>query len=145
VFTYRNLSVAAAIVAFGTPLAASAQQTAYTASPVAIGACSVSSTTETIAGQPYFTLTIPQRNLSFSFVNNGKVPATKVTLVVDDGASPRQIEDRGTFSPRVRIDRRLYDATAANDGPATCTVAEVQFSDGSSWHAENVNLAKAQR
>jgi len=144
VFTHRTLTIAAAVVALATPLAAPAAQIAYTSSPVAINDCNVSSTTQTIAGSPYVTLEIPQRNLAYDFVNHGSVPATKVTLIVDDGSSSRRIEDRGTFSPGVRIDRRLFDATASYDGAAKCSIAEVQFADGSAWQAANLNVASAQ-
>jgi len=143
VSNHRNLSIAAAIVAFGLPLTASAQQTAYTAAPVTVGACEVSSIVERVGGPGYFTLDLPQRNLHLSFTNTGKVPATKVSFVVNDGTS-HQIDDRGTFTPGATIDREIRDS-AASEGAAQCSVADVQFADGSSWHATNVNLAKASR
>jgi hypothetical protein len=143
VSNHRNLSIAAAVVAFGLPLTASAQQTAYTAAPVNVGACEVSSIDEHVGGTGYFTLDLPQRNLHLSFTNTGKVPATKVSFLVNDGTS-HQIDDRGTFSPGATIDREIRDTTAS-EGSAQCTVADVQFADGSSWHATNVNLAKASR
>jgi hypothetical protein len=145
VFSHRTISAAAAIAVLGTPLAASAQQTAYSVSPVAVAACNISSASHSIGVPSFASFDVSEHYLNVNFVNNGKVPATNVTFVIDDGSSPAQIVDRGSFTPGVQIAHQIREAYASNEGPAKCSVADVQFADGTSWHAANVNVAKAAR
>jgi len=79
--------------------------------------------------------------LDLSFVNNGNVAATKVTFLLDGGA--RRIEDRGTFAPGVTIKREDAAGIGYNDlSRENVTVSEVDFADGTSWHApEASNVA----
>jgi hypothetical protein len=142
VFTHRNLSLAAVGLLLAAPAAASAQQTAYSTSPVTVKACNVSVSDAPYSAGPYSISAgygIAHRSLELSFVNTGNVPASKVTFLVNDGGKSQQIEDRGTFTPGIRIDRDLSDVALGNS--ANCSVAEVDFADGTSWRSGASNVA----
>ncbi len=142
---HNKLSIAAAILALSAaPLAASAQQTAYSSSPVAVGACNLTSESTPFSAGWYSTQ-FSQEDLGYSFVNNGRVPATKVTLLVKGASSTREIEDRGTFTPGVTIDRNIVDGAGNQEGNAACEVSAVEFADGTSWHAGSTHVASANR
>jgi len=144
VLSHRNLLTTAAVAALSAiPLSAVAQQTAYTTAPVAVKALHVNVGIASVAAAyDSNPVSFAPSTLDFSFVNNGNVAATKVTFLVD---GTRSIEDRGTFAPGVTINRE--DAAGYGDlGRAQITVSEVDFADGSSWHAPgSSNLASAGR
>lgn len=140
-FATNKAALAAAVLALSaTPLAASAQQTAYSTSPVSIAACNVSTHLDGYSAG-WYSNPISTQNLSYRFVNNGAVPATKVTLLVKDDTGTRSIEDNGTFSPGVAIDRNLADGAGYQGGNLNCQVSSVQFADGSSWQSNTANVA----
>ena len=122
------------------PAAASAAQAAYGApAPVAIAACS------TFAGTPVsssaFGTTIGFANFgsySVSFVNRSNIAAKHIALDIDSGRAVQRIDENGSFAPGMRIDKdgsQPFYATGFDGRKPHCSVAEVDFVDGSTWHA----------
>jgi hypothetical protein len=143
------LALAAAGLALGAvPLTASAQQTAYSTSSVAVGACNL-----TAEPAPYsagwYSNQISQEDLGYSFVDHNAVAATNVTLLVKGASATRELEDRGSFSPGVTIARNMLEGAApesSSEGDnATCEVSTVDFADGTTWHAGTTHVASADR
>ena len=133
--TFSILAASALVAA--APAAASAAQTAYgTTAPVAVAACS------TYAGTPVSALynTVGFANFGsyeVSFVNHANVAAKHVGLDIDANGSVQRIDEIGKFASGTRIDKGSQLSYSGNsDGRApACRVAEVDFVDGSSWHA----------
>jgi len=135
-----ELSAAAAIV-MALPVVA-AQNVAYSTSPVAVTSCSVN---ETYLGgipsggapQQYVT-----SGFSLSYVNKSNVEAKTVKILVNDGDRTQSLVANGTFAPGVEIER---DFSANGETSVrqnlSCNVAEVDFADGSAWHAAPRNVA----
>jgi hypothetical protein len=73
------------------------------------------------------------------------VPATRVKLALKDGDYTQDITAKGTFTPGIRIDQTFAADTNANAAAdATCRVAEVDFADGTAWHASPQDVAQTQ-
>lgn len=74
--------------------------------------------------------------VAVTFVNHGSVAATDVTFRVRYDYRTDTIEQRGNFSPGVKIQATLQDFIGANyfrDLPDICEIVRVRFADGSSW------------
>jgi hypothetical protein len=133
-----QLAAAAALLA-AAPVAASAQQTAYTTQPVAIQSVSADDNIVTLpyAGQRYF------NGLSVSFVNTTNVAAKNVAFAVTRDGKTEIVSEAGTFAPNARIESRLaqsLDTLPAAD--ATVRIAKVDFADGSTWTPEAGRVAQ---
>jgi hypothetical protein len=133
-----------ATLAFGTlvPVAASAQQTAYTAAPVTVKSCSLN------AGDivtPYASAIRTSDGLNVAFVNTTGTPVTKIEFVAKYNGQAETVEDAGSFAPNVAVahDLHAFNDAVYSGGAASCTVSKVDFSDGSSWQAPATNVASA--
>jgi len=126
---------AAVAMTVAAPALANAQSVAYSSSsPVAITSFGVN---ESLAGNnnedpPQFTVS----GIAVKFVNKSDVSATTVKFLVSDGKYTQTFVDKGTFGPGVLIKHNLAADSVISALPnATCNVAEVDFADGSAWHA----------
>ena len=102
--------------------------------PVAITGCA------TFAGTPVSAFdTIAFANFgsySISFVNRSSVVANHVALEVNAGGTMQRIDQNGSFAPGTRIDTDSQPFFSSGDARASlCSVVEVDFANGTSWHA----------
>jgi hypothetical protein len=133
-----QLAAAAALLAVA-PVAASAEQTAYTASPVAIRTVTNEHTFFAIPSGP-------QRlyidGVSVSFVNNENVAATRVEFAVDRDGAVKTFAAKGNYAPGTSITTNLANDTSIESTPsATVSVAKVDFADGTTWTAATGRVA----
>ncbi|MDB5072599.1 MAG: hypothetical protein JWM87_3710 [Candidatus Eremiobacteraeota bacterium] len=114
--------------------AAGAPAMAATPAPVSVVSCSSYSLPRD--GAMLIPQTAPAQfnTLRITFVNQAPLTATDVRFVVQYSGHAQVIEDTGKFSSGVSISN---DFTPADyipyNGPATCSVQSVTFSDGSTW------------
>ena len=135
-----QLAAAAAILAV-TPVAASAEQTAYTESPVAIRSVSNDSNFFEI---PYGAQRLYTNGVGVNFVNNEKVAATRIEFTVDRDGATQRISAKGTYAPGTAIDTEIArDTTTEPIGHLTVTVSKVDFADGTSWTPAAGHIASA--
>ena len=128
--------LAAAALLAAIPAAALAQNTA---APVSVAAC------QAYAGQPlspvaFINTGITSGNLgsyTIGFVNEANVAANHVGLDVSYAGSTQRVDERGTFAPNTRIDKTITGLSflGYSGSDSSCSVAEVDFVDGTSWHA----------
>ena len=74
--------------------------------------------------------------VAVTFVNHAPVVATSVTFRVRYDYHTELIEDRGKFSPGVKIQATFREFVGANyfrDLPDICEIVRVRFADGSVW------------
>jgi hypothetical protein len=74
--------------------------------------------------------------VAVTFVNHATVAAKSVTFRVRYDYHTELIEDRGTFSPGVKIQANFKYFLGANyfrDLPDICQIIRVNFADGSHW------------
>ena len=87
-----------------------------------------------------FATNVDPGSILLRFVNRSAVPATSVTFVVKDGEDSRSIIDKGNFRPGVLIEHSFGGYVGSNDvSIATFGVAEVDFADGTVWHAAHID------
>jgi hypothetical protein len=139
-----QLSAAAALL-IATPSIASAQTIGYgNAAPVAINSCSFTAsgaprnldTPLAFGGPVSFAGPQTADTIALGYVSHGNVPATAVRIVVSDGTFTQDVTAKGNFAPGAQIEKTFGADRSANvDANATCSVAEVRFADGTSWHA----------
>ena len=122
---------AAAALALAAPTAASAAQTAYVASPVAIAG--VTDDTNRL-NLPYGQRDLYFNALSVSFVNRSNVAATNVEFAITRDGKTQLFAQHGSYAPGTRIDRELaQDTSTLPASTATVKIAKVDFADGTSW------------
>ena len=136
---------AAAALLVATPSIASAQTVAYgNAAPVALNTCSFTASDTprrsdvpiAFGGPAQFAGPHTADDIKLGYVNTGNVPATAIRFITSNGAYTQSVTATGTFAPGVQIDKSFAsDQSTHIDNNATCTVAEVRFADGTSWHA----------
>jgi hypothetical protein len=131
-FSLRTLTAAASFAALAAaPLAASALQVTP---PVAVTSCQADvqaiSPITAYAPNPW-----QGGNVRLSFVNTTPVTATNVELLLAYNGTEERIDTAGTFSPGIQIARDAAIAPYVSANDVTCSVAKVQFSDGTSWSA----------
>ena len=141
---FSKISAAAALL-LALPAAASAQTLGYgNAAPVALDSCSYAASDVPLTlDKPIFfggplSFAGPKTAdaIALGYTNNGNVPATAVRFVIDDGKSTQNVIAKGSFAPGVRIARTFVARDRENVASgAACSVAEVRFADGTSWHA----------
>jgi len=125
-----QLAAAAALLAVA-PVAASAEQTAYTASPVAIRAVSNEHNFFTI---PYGPQRLYLDGVSVSFVNNENVAATRVEFAVDRDGAVKTFAAKGTYAPGTSVTTNLGNDTSIEPTEnAKVSIAKVIFADGTTW------------
>ena len=73
--------------------------------------------------------------LEVSFVNHAPVAAKDVRITVNFAGATQTIDDRGTFSPNVAIEH-TFAPIGFGDGAAQCSVASVDFADGTNWQSQ---------
>jgi hypothetical protein len=139
-----QLSAAAALL-LATPSIASAQTVGFgNAAPVSLNSCSFTAsgaprnldTPLSFGGPVCFSGPQAADTIALGYVSSGNVPATAVRFVVSDGTFTQNVTATGSFAPGVQIDKTFGADRSANvDANATCSVAEVRFADGTSWHA----------
>ncbi len=140
----RPLSVLAAAALLAAPAAASAAQTPYgAASPVAIANCTAFAGTPLAAGATLGFANFGSYNVGF--INGANVAAKHVGIDVNDGGTVQRIDENGSFASGTRIDKDALQQTygGAYAGKLDCSVAEVDFVDGSSWHAARATALRA--
>jgi hypothetical protein len=74
--------------------------------------------------------------VAVTFVNHAAVAATDVTFRVRYDYHTENIDDRGTFTPGVKIQASFKYFVGANyfrDLPDICEIVRVRFADGSTW------------
>ncbi len=132
--SYRLMNVVAATATIAaTPVLAQAQTVAYgTSSPVEIVAVGTSAHHVAWTGAT----NVDPGSITLRFVNRSAVPATSVTFVVNKGGDSRSIIDKGSFGPGTLIEETFDKYVGWSDfSTATWAVAEVNFADGTAWHA----------
>ncbi len=98
--------------------------------PLELANCEVSRPVTVSSNDDGITTVGQPTALHVRFSDIAAEPISRVTFVLDDGAT---VNDVGTFSPRVAIDQYLrLESTAAT----TCTVSAVTFADGATWDAK---------
>jgi hypothetical protein len=140
-----KLSAAAAILA-ATPALASAHTVAYGQSPVTVNSCSITPSYEPASFDKPLAFGGPlgfagpndaaANSFAVDYVNKGNVPATTVKFTLGGGDRMQNIVAKGTFAPGVAIKQTyaLDNGAVASANP-NCTVAEVDFADGTTWQA----------
>ncbi len=140
----QHILAAAAVIA-AAPQAANAQAVAYGSSsaPVQVKAFDVdwdylpNPIGSTGAEAPQFIAQLNSGRVALTFVNTSNVPATAVKFIVNTGEQMQNIVDKGTFTSNVPIEHTFpIDRGTRASSTATCTIAEVDFADGSVWHSE---------
>jgi hypothetical protein len=137
---------AAAVVIAAASARADAQVVGFGgASPVSITAFSIVDSSQIIAWNAY-DFTPPSRfvtgDVTLTFVNTSDKSATCVKFVVDNGRHSQRIVDKGTFSPGVAIEHDfVLRGERDSASHATSKVDEVDFADGSTWHAVQAEAA----
>jgi hypothetical protein len=134
------------------PSLAKAQIVAYsTSAPVEITSFSIDEryAAGTIGGEaaaaPQFVAQLDSGYIELRFVNKSNVPATTVKFVVNKGQYRRSIVDEGSFTPGVQIKHTFAAVDVSELSNATCEIAEVDFADGSAWHAQGDAGSDAKR
>jgi hypothetical protein len=137
--TRLQISAVAALLA-AAPLAASADQVAFSVAPVAI---------QSVANhQDYFTLPYgPQRlytsDLSVGFINTTNVVAKNVEFAVTRDGKTSIVAEHGNYAPGTRIDRELsFDTDTLPQADAKVAVAKVDFADGTTWTSASARVAQ---
>ncbi len=136
------LTSLAAATLTAAPLVASAQQTAYAVSPVSVNTCTLN------AGDiltPYPSTVRNSAGLNVSFTNTSSAPIAGVEIVANYNGQTETIDDRGTFAPNavVNHDLAMFRDAVYSGGAAACSVAKVDFADGSSWAAPASSIPSA--
>lgn len=124
---FRSLPILAIVVAAALSLSASAAP-----NPIAVQQCFI---------------TVPKHmshrasGTQIVYVNQGRMPATKVVFAVgyrnSDGNFLRRITDVGSFAPGATVDHHfdLYnDVTYGGKTTTTCQAISVTFANGHVWH-----------
>ena len=105
------------------------------ASPVTVTGCDQYSTIIPLMGRGP-SGQVRYKLLEIAFVNRSSMTARHVRFAVGGGANAEIVDAFGKFSTGIPIVR---DFEPANDdtvsGPGNCSIALVEFSDGSSWRA----------
>jgi hypothetical protein len=123
------------------PLAASAEQTAYTASPVAIRSVA---NDQNVFDIPFASQRLYANAVSVSFVNAANVPATRIEFALTRDGATEHVSNRGSFAPGTTIVTQLdRNATVQPPADATVTVSKVDFADGTSWTPASGRVASA--
>jgi hypothetical protein len=143
-----NATIASAAVALSlsalTPLAAVAadRQIAYTVSPISVKSCSIN---EGDIVTPYPSPIRTATGLNVTFSNTSSAPVSNVQFVIGYNGQSETVDDKGTFSPNVTIahDLRIFNDAVNSGGSANCTVAKVDFADGTTWQAPASRVASA--
>jgi len=125
-----QLAAAAALLAVA-PVAANAEQTAYTASPVAIRTVT---NEHNFFAIPYGPQRLYLDGVSVSFVNNENVAATRVEFAVDRDGAVKTFAAKGTYAPGTIVTTNLANDTSIEPTTdASISVAKVDFADGTTW------------
>jgi hypothetical protein len=136
---FLALSAAAAMVA-ASSAAAHADVIGYsTSAPVSIMAFSLvdssdvlNSTSGMLGESPLFM----RSDATLKFVNLSSKPAVSVRFLVENGRDAQTIVDKGTFSTGISIEHGFILRGGTGSGTAaTSMVQQVDFADGTSWHA----------
>ncbi len=138
--SYRLVKVAAAAATIAaTPMLAEAQTVVYgTSSPVEILPFDASVHTIAWTGAANY----DPGSITLRFVNRSAVPAKSVTFVVNAGGDNRSIIDKGIFRPGVLVEHTFDKYVDSSDfSTVTYAIAEVDFADGTAWHAAHTDFA----
>jgi hypothetical protein len=128
------LTLAPALTALAATLAVSTTPSAPAQYPIGVTRCDVVASTPAL---PFDAMSSPAVNtLEVSFVNHAAIVAKDVRITVSFEGSTQTIDDRGTFSPNIAIDHSFGPTATYGGGAAQCSVASVQFADGTSWQPQ---------
>jgi hypothetical protein len=101
--------------------------------PVRVESCQVTTPIVSIANNAVNNASpvVTAGSVRIRFVNTSGQPVTHVDFALNDGAT---IDDAGTFSPGVTIDKTiaLWDFQAQS-----CDIADATLSDGQTWTAQS--------
>jgi len=136
----KLLAVAVAVSAIGLPRAnaLSAEHSApfnlaYSDNPIKVVHYSDGLATSQLLGLSGNDLSIPSAaDVSISFVNTAKVPATSVSFTVRRGNSTDLIIDKGAFGSGAVIVHN-FAVSPQLDGTSDIEVQEATFADGTRW------------
>lgn len=78
-----------------------------------------------------------------TFTNTAPVVATHVVMLLRYNGTEQRVDLSGTFSPGVRIDRDEPIVPFISAIDLTCHVTEIDFSDGTTWHAPSRERPRA--
>ncbi|MBD5635665.1 MAG: hypothetical protein IAI49_14425 [Candidatus Eremiobacteraeota bacterium] len=135
--THLQLAAAVALLS-GAPLAASADQLAFTAHPVALQSVN---NDESFLSVPYGPR-LYMDGLSVRFTNGSNVTANDVDFTVTRDGQTQIVSEKGSYAPGVSIERVLArETTSLPAANATVTISKVEFVDGSSWTPEAGRVA----
>jgi hypothetical protein len=143
---FRTIQAAAAagLLLAAAPAAASAQSVSYSTAPVTLTSCRTATTYDPASFTGLSELTPANlqqtQGVALSYVNTAPVPATSVTFIFTDGGKTRRVVARGSFAHDVQIDRTIDADVSTGNANAECRVADVQFADGTAWHADRRDL-----
>jgi hypothetical protein len=108
---------------------------ALDASPVELQDCHVTTPLGGMSDRPAPAQPLVN-GVAVTFVNHAAVAATDVTFRVRYDYHTERIDDRGTFTPGVKIQASFKYFAGANyfrDLPDICEIERVRFADGSTW------------
>ncbi len=125
------LALAPALTALAATLAVNTNPTPQAQYPIGVTRCDVIQNTYVLPEGGI----CPQLNSrQISFVNHAPVAAKDVKFVVNYAGASETIDERGTFSPDVAIEKSFApSADLFGNGAANCSVASVTFADGTTW------------
>ncbi len=135
---FQLVAVAALLAA--APVAASADQIAYSVAPVAIQSVE---NHDDFVSLPFGPRTLYTDALTIGFTNTTNVAANNVEFAVTADGKTTIVAERGTYAPGTRIDRQLaFNTGTLPASDAKVAVAKVDFADGSSWTPEAGRIAQ---
>jgi hypothetical protein len=108
---------------------------ALSASPVELQDCRVTTPIGGMSDRPA-PAQLLVNGVAVTFVNHATVAANDVTFRVRYDYHTENIDDRGTFTPGVKIQASFKYFVGANyfrDLPDICEIVRVRFADGSIW------------
>jgi hypothetical protein len=145
-FRTIRAAAAASLILAAAPAAACAQSVSYSTSPVTLTSCRTVSTYDPASFTGLSELTPANlrqtQGIVLSYINTAAMPATSVTFVFNDGGKTQRVVARGSFAHNVQIDRTIDADVSGTNASAECRVADVQFADGTTWHADRRDLVR---
>jgi len=124
-------AIAGAAVIATAPTAAGALETSL---PVRLGGCGAAAPDPTPI-TAYNPNPWGGGDAQITFTNTSPVTATHVVMLLRYNGMEQRVDISGTFSPGIRIDRDEPIVPFISALDLTCRVTEIDFRDGTTWHA----------
>jgi hypothetical protein len=115
--------------------------------PVSVQSCAVHADNNAAAAflSPFNPIPWLSTDLLLSFVNNTPLSATHVEFLITYDGQIDRVESFGTFAPGTRVYRTTSLPPFIDPSHVSCSVARVDFGDGSSWNAGSPARKTARR